>query len=88
MNKSLLYSIDKSCEASNASVRGIICDMGNSKLLKELCIYSEHKHFFENPADVKRKVHVFPDVPHCLKNLRNHCLDHNLVKKTGEKLYA
>jgi hypothetical protein len=86
MNKSLLYSIVKSCEASYANVRGIICDMGNSKLLKELCIYSEHKHFFENPADVKRKVYVFPDVPHCLKNLRNHCLDHNLVKKTGEKI--
>jgi len=61
--------------------------MGNGKLLKELKIYSECKHFFENPADCNRKIYVFPDAPHCLKNLRNHCLDYNLcIKEDNDKI--
>jgi hypothetical protein len=38
MKQELLFSIVKFCEASHADVRGIICDMGNGKLLKELKI--------------------------------------------------
>jgi Transposase protein len=81
MNQSLLMSIIRLCESSHAYVRGIICDMGNSKLLKELEIYSECKHFFLNPCDANRKIYVFPDIPHCIKNLRNHCLDYDLCVK-------
>jgi hypothetical protein len=81
MTKTLLFSIVNLCERSHAHVRGIICDMGNCKLLRELNVYSESKHFFENPADKNRKIYIFPDVPHCMKNLRNHCLDYNLCLK-------
>lgn len=81
MSQELLSSIIRFCESSHANVRGIVCDMGNRKLLKELKIYSECKHFFANPVDCTRKIYVFPDVPHCIKNLRNHCLDHILCIK-------
>jgi len=81
MDQDLLFSIVRLCENSHAHIRGIICDMGNGKLLKELKLYSECKIFFENPVDSSRKVYIFPDVPHCIKNLRNHCLDYNLCVK-------
>ena len=45
MNKSLLDSIINLCELSNAKVRGIVCDMGNHTLLKELGVYKEKKMF-------------------------------------------
>lgn len=76
MCKPLLFSLIKECENSNAIIRGIICDMGNQKLLKELDVYNE-KFYFLNPSN-NRKVYIFPDVPHCLKNLRNHCLDYGM----------
>jgi Transposase protein len=86
MSKKLLFSIIKLCESSYANVRGIVCDMGNGKILKELKVYSEKKHYFENPSDNSRKVYIFPDVPHCIKNLRNHCLDSDLcVKREGDQ---
>ena len=85
MNQKLLFSIIMLCEKNHANVRGIVCDMGNGKLLKELKVYSEKKHFFEHPTHVCRKVYIFPDVPHCLKNLRNHCLDYNLCIKTDNR---
>ena len=84
MDQNLLFSIIRQCEDRRANVRGIVCDMGNSKLLKQLKVYSEQKHFFMNPADDTRKVFIFLDTPHCFKNLRNHCLDSNLcVTKTN-----
>lgn len=84
MDKSLLCSIICLCEENGANVRGIVCDMGNSKLLKELDVYRDKKHFFENPCKKERKVYIFPDVPHCLKNLRNHCLDYDLCIKNSD----
>jgi hypothetical protein len=58
--------------------------MGNSKILKELKIYSECNNFVENPCDASRKIYIFPDVPHCIKNLRNHCLDYGLCLKVSD----
>ena len=81
MDLKLICSLIKRCEQSNANVRAIVCDMGNGKLLKQLNVYSEQKHFFTNPFDTKRKVYIFLDTPHCLKNLRNHTLDSNLCIK-------
>jgi len=40
-------------------------------LLKELHVYRDKKHYFENPFNKDQKVYIFPDVLHCLKNLRN-----------------
>ena len=38
-------------------------------------MYKEKKCFFDNPARPDKKIYIFPDVPHCLKNLRNHYLN-------------
>ena len=84
MDKSLLDSIVVQCEPNNVRVQAMVCDMGNGRLLSKLKVYSENTHKFENPVDVNRFIYIFPDVPHCLKNLRNHILDHNLVYKESE----
>jgi len=34
-------------------------------------VYRDKKHYFENPFNKDQKVYIFPDVLHCLKNLRN-----------------
>ena len=85
MDKELLFSIIKLCEQNNAQIRGIVCDMGNQRLLSQLNVYAQKSYFFVNPVDKKRQVYIFPDVPHCLKNFRNHTLDHNLILKQSEQ---
>ena len=55
--------------------------MGNGKLLSQLNVDSEKKHYFPNPAYNGKKFYIFPDVPHCLKNMRNHTLNYNLIIK-------
>ena len=50
-------------------------------------VFSKKMYFFINPADQERKIYIFPDVPHCLKNLRNHTLDYGmLVKETEDNI--
>ena len=49
-------------------------------LLKQLGVNKNKLSYsFENPADTSRQVYIFPDVPHCMKNLRNHTLDYGMV---------
>ena len=72
------------CEQHFAEVRVMVCDMGNGKLLSSLDVYSRHNHYFQNPTNPSRKVFIVPDVPHCLKNLRNHTLDDELVIKKSD----
>ena len=85
MKMDLLKNLIFHCEASNACVRGIVFDMGNHTLMKELGIFTFKNHFFKNPVDENRKIFIFPDIPHCFKRLRNHILDHEMViKQTGE----
>ena len=84
MDKELLFSIIGMCEQNNAKIRGIVCDMGNQRLLSQSNVYAQKSYFFYNPVDENRKVYIFPDIPHCLKNLRNHTLDHNLIIKKTE----
>ena len=62
----------------------MVCDMGNTGLLSKLGVYSEQKHYFVHPVDQTRKIYIFPDVPHCLKNLRNHTLDYGIVIKQSD----
>ena len=45
MDIKLLSSILELCEKNNAKVRGIVCDMGNGKLLKELQVNAEKNTF-------------------------------------------
>ena len=84
MSTELLMSIIDMCERSNARVRGIICDMGNHTLLSKLGVYSNQNYFFLNSVNPVRRIYIFPDVPHCLKNLRNHTLDYGMLVKETE----
>ena len=77
--RTCLFSLIKACEVNSASVRAMICDMGNGHLLKQLNVYSNKNHFFDNPEQNNRRVYIILDVPHCLKNLRNHTFDYGLV---------
>ena len=84
MTKKLLMNMIEVCEQHFAEVRVMVCDMGNGKLLSSLDVYSKHNHHFPNPTVPSRKVFIVPDVPHCLKNLRNHTLDDDLVIKKSD----
>ena len=79
VDKELLDFLIKTVEATHANVRGIVCDMGNQSLLSEIGVYSEEGHFFRNPVNSERKVVVYPYVPHCIKNLKNHSLDYGML---------
>ena len=70
----LLNKLIVMCESVNACVRAIVFDMGNHTIMKELGIFATKNYFFMNPSQ-ERKVYLFPDTPHCLKNLRNHILN-------------
>ena len=78
MNLELLNKLIVLCEESGASVRAVVFDMGNHGIMKELEVFKRKKHFFPNPAK-DRKVFLFPDTPHCLKNLRSHILDSEMI---------
>ena len=51
-------------------VKAVVFDMGNSTFLKDIK-YKDHTYFFSNPADVNRKVYIFPDACHLIKSARN-----------------
>lgn len=64
------------------SVVALVSDMGstNQGLWKELEV-TITKTWFQNPADVNKKVFVFADVPHLIKLIRNHFLDTGFILK-------
>ena len=74
-----LITISENC---NAKVKVIVCDMGNTKLLKELKVYKTHHYYFLNPCDPSRRIYIVTCIPHCFKNLRNNILDYKLVYKS------
>lgn len=53
-------------------VRGIVSDMGptNRKLWNELDSSVENPNFLH--PDTTKRIHIFADVPHLLKLIRNH----------------
>ena len=75
----LVKNLIRNCEAVGANVRGVIFDMGNHTFMSELKLFKKLTHTFPNPVDESRNVFVFPDAPHCLKNLRNHTNDDGMV---------
>ena len=85
MKRNLLFKIIKICEEQcDCKIRGIVCDMGNKGLLNQLGVRRKTwSHFFVNPAVPSRFVYIFPDIPHCVKNLRNHTLDSGMVIKVS-----
>jgi len=75
----ILTDILLAVESTGIEIWAMACDMesSNQALLNRLGINLTNTSF-PNPADPTRRIFVFPDVPHLLKLLRNHLLDHGL----------
>ena len=63
-------------EKAGARIHGIVADGAstNRKVWTELgCSgkLNSFKNFFENPTDKARKIFLFSDAPHLIKNVRN-----------------
>ena len=87
VTKSLLFSLIERLETMGIQIVAMVNDMGpqNLKLWKDLQI-SVDQTSFQNPHDSSRQVHVFADVPHLLKLLRNHLLDNGFQLKSGTEV--
>lgn len=62
------------------TVVAVVSDMGpgNMSLWSKLKIaYNKHV-YFSHPSDSNLNIYVLADVPHLIKLLRNHLLDHGL----------
>ena len=75
-------------EQEGFTIRGVICDMGNPTFNKQFNM-KKLNYFFENPADKRRNVYIFPDVPHLIKLARNHLFDKGFLvpDKYGKLIY-
>ena len=84
LSKELLFQVIRSIEDVGLKVYALVSDLGsaNRKLHGSLAINPE-RTFFEHPSDSRRKVHVFADIPHMLKLMRNHFLDSGLRQQSG-----
>jgi len=74
-------------EDAGLQVLGVTCDGAstNKTMFKTLGINgskSELKNYFVNPYDELRKIFVFSDAPHVIKNIRN-----RLIKKKQLKVF-
>ena len=74
MTKNLLLTIISKCEDYGIKVHAIVFDMGNHTFMSQFRIL-DGTNKIKNPWDPSRSVYFFPDAPHLLKLLRNHCLD-------------
>lgn len=82
LTKEILFEIITQLHNSGYTVFAMTSDLGpsNYNLLKKLNIgfQEEDKTSFQHPCDENVKIHVFLDVPHLLKLLRNHFIDSGL----------
>ena len=85
MDKPLLDKIIIKMEEKGFNIHGIILDLGNQRLLKQLGFYDKDYFCFPNPADptLERRVRIFPDAPHMLKLARSHLFDQGFLIKLG-----
>lgn len=86
MTKSLLFDIILAVENSGFSVWAVTSDMGaeNRALWKELSIQIENSKF--RIPSIHRDIHVFADIPHMLKLIRNHVLDDGVQLDSGTQI--
>jgi len=84
MTKGILLDLVIKMEAIGFKVHSTTSDFGadNQSLWKSMGI-DDHSTSFCNPADNSRRVHVFADVPHMLKLIRNHLIDDGLQTFSG-----
>ncbi|CAG7825644.1 unnamed protein product, partial [Allacma fusca] len=80
MTRTLLNEIIVKVEQAGFQVKAIVCDLGseNRAFFKELGITASSVSF-PNPVNANTRVYVFADIPHCLKNIRNHLLDQGVL---------
>jgi len=73
MSKEILFNIIRQLSEISFDVRGVVSYMGqtNRKLWNELDSSIE-KPYFIHPESETKRVHIFADVPHLLKLIRNH----------------
>ena len=85
MNKVILLELIRALELVGIKICATVCDLGptNLKLFREIGIGVDSISF-PNPCDPSRQIFAFADIPHCLKNLRNHVLDHGAVLPHGK----
>lgn len=76
MTLNLLKAIITAVEQSDYVVHFTVCEMGGSN-------YSNYS--FDKFVDACRKMYVFADVPHLVKLLRNHFLDHGCHSADGNE---
>lgn len=85
MTKELLFELITHVEAAGFPVVAMVSDMSSTNLAlwKSLNVDTTTTHF-TNPTDPNREVHVFADVPHLIKLVRNHFLDNGFVTTDGK----
>src|SRR6218665_2540380 len=84
LSATLLIKVISELESIGYEVVACACDMagGNRGLLSHVGA-TESAPYFSNPVDTSRNVWCFADVPHLLKLLRNHFLDHGICLPSG-----
>lgn len=72
--------IVKEVEAIDLKVHGIVMDMEvNQKIMQSKYCSNLGYHFFEHPTDNGRKLYIFFDAPHLIKNIRNNLMKYDIV---------
>ncbi|KAF0291149.1 Transposable element P transposase [Amphibalanus amphitrite] len=76
----ILFDLVRALERLGYPVRAVVSDMGpkNMGLWKTLNIAADKETGIQNPCHPERHIWFFADVPHVLKNIRNHVLDDGL----------
>nr|CAH7736811.1 unnamed protein product [Callosobruchus chinensis] len=79
MVKDVLLKIISKLFEANFIVVAIVSDMGtgNVALWRELNVGHDKKCNFAHPCDDSLKIFVWADVPHLIKLVRNHLIDHS-----------
>ena len=88
MDKPLLDELIVKMEEKGFNIHGVIFDLGNQRLLKQLHFYDRDYFCFDNPFDTTRKVHLFPDAPHMIKLARNHLWDQGFYIPMGDGTFT
>ena len=88
MTKKLVEKIILRMEKEGFMIHGVVCDMGNHTFQKQMKM-KDLNNSFKNPADEKRNVYIFPDIPHMIKLGRNHLMDKGFLvpDKYGKLVY-
>ena len=80
MTLDLIEKLVIESESRGLKIYGLSFDLGNKTLLSEIG-FRDLKNKIINPADKSRYIYLFPDPPHMIKLLRNHCFDKGLLFK-------